>query len=106
MFFFAEQPRLHRVLEPQDALKAAYQAAFGAEHLGPDPGYARRLLHEELAACTSSPDKPLTEPLSDDICRIDLAAWKGRSLPEESSCPSSCAAVRPAVTERSVLKMR
>ncbi|MBR5384005.1 MAG: hypothetical protein IK133_09300 [Clostridia bacterium] len=83
MFFFAEQPRLHRVLEPQDALKAAYQAAFGAEHLGPDPGYARRLLHEELAACTSSPDKPLTEPLSDDICRIDLAAWKGRSLPEE-----------------------
>lgn len=83
MFFFAEQSRLHRVLEPQDALKAAYQAAFGAEHLGPDPDYARRLLHDELAVCASSPDKPLTEPLSDDIWRIDLAAWKGRSLPEE-----------------------
>ena len=83
MFFFAEQSRLHRVLEPQDALKAAYQAAFGAEHLGPDPDYARKLLHEELNACTASTGKPLTEPLSDDICRIDLTAWKGRGLPEE-----------------------
>ena len=83
MFFFAEQSKLHRILEPQDALKAAYQAAFGAEHLGPDPDYARKLLHEELNACTASASKPLTEPLSDEICRIDLSAWKGSSLPEE-----------------------
>ena len=94
MFFFAEQSKLHRILEPQDALKAAYQAAFGAEHLGPDPDYARKLLHEELNACTASASKPLTEPLSDEICRIDLSAWKGSSLPEECLAMTGFSALR------------
>lgn len=83
MFFFSEQSSLHRILEPQDAIKAAYQAAFGAEHLGPDPEYARELLHKELDTCAASATRPLTEFLSDEICRIDLSAWKYYGLPEQ-----------------------
>lgn len=70
-------------MTPLDALKTAYQAAFGAEHLLRDPSAARKWLHEELSACPASPDTPLFEALSPDTQWVHLAAWKAAGLPEE-----------------------
>ena len=81
--YFRAQARLHPAMQPQDALKMAYQAAFGAEHLGADPLYARTLLQNELLACAPNPHQPLCEMLSDDTCRVNLSAWRARFLPTE-----------------------
>lgn len=80
--FFAAQAAAHPAMQPQDALKMAYQAAFGAEHLGADPQYAQALLHKELAACAADAAAPQREDLAPDVCRVSLAAWKARALPE------------------------
>ena len=49
--YFEGQAALHPAMEPRDALKMAYQAAFGAEHLAGDGEAVRRYLHDELAVC-------------------------------------------------------
>ena len=79
---FAEQARLHVALQPQDALKLAYQAAFGAEHLLSDPGYVRKRLYQELVTCPREQDIPLVEQISPEICRVNLSPWRAARLPE------------------------
>ena len=81
--YFERQAALHPSMTPQDALKMAYQAAFGAEHLAGDTEAVRRYLHEELAACEAAPEEPLTEAVSPDLCRVNLRAWQAAKLPEE-----------------------
>ena len=80
--FLQAQARLHPAMQPRDALKACYQAAFGAEHLLSDPAQARAYLHRELDACPASDQTPLLEALCPDTCRVNLAAWKAAGLPE------------------------
>lgn len=80
--FLREQAALHPCMQPRDALKMCYQAAFGAEHLLRDPGAAAAYLRDELSACPADPGQPLTEALSPDTCRVNLAAWKSAGLPE------------------------
>lgn len=71
----------HPSMEPQDAVKLCYQAAFGPEHLLRDMGAARDDLAEELAGVPADPGRPLCEWVSPAFCRVDLSAWKARDLP-------------------------
>ncbi len=78
-----DQARQHPAMQPQDALKMCYQAAFGAEHLLSDPSAARRYLLAELSACGENAAEPLSEPLSEDTVRVNLRAWNALHLPQE-----------------------
>lgn len=78
--FFREQINNHLSIQPQDVLKLCYQAAFGAEHLLQDIERAKNYLKEEYEKVTAK-DIVLYESISDDICRVNLAAWKYNGLP-------------------------
>lgn len=80
--YLLEQLQMHPSAQPQDVVKLCYQAAFGAEHLLKDVERAKKYLEEEFEA-TESRDIPLYEPVSADICRVNLAAWKFHELPVE-----------------------
>ena len=67
---------------PQDILKHCYQAAFGAEHLLGDMDAARAYFHEEYASLAPA-KAALCQPLSEEVCRADMAAWKAAGLPED-----------------------
>lgn len=74
---------LHPLLQPCDAAKFCFQAVFGAEHLLADPSAARAWFFAEFEA-TPPVLRPLTQPLSDCYCRVDLAAWKANELSPEA----------------------
>lgn len=81
--FIKIQAEIHPAMEPQDAVKMCYQAAFGAEHAISDEGNARRYLESELAAVEADEGIPLFEPICPDVCRVNLAAWKAKGLPAD-----------------------
>ena len=64
---------------PQDAVKLAYQAAFGAEHMLWDVAIARAMFDEEYAR--EPFPAPLAEEIAHDVVRVNLAAWKDAKLP-------------------------
>ena len=76
------QLRMHPSMQVRDVIKMCYQAAFGAEHLIKDPEYALSCLRSEYDACIASGDA-LYEMISDDVCRVNLSAWKSENLPVE-----------------------
>lgn len=78
--YFKEQLHRHSSMQYQDVIKLCYQAAFGAEHLLSDVERARAYLTEEYATVTVT-DEPLFERISDDVCRVNLGAWKREGLP-------------------------
>ena len=78
--YLLEQIRMHPAMQPQDIWKLCYQAAFGPEHLLHDLQRAKEYLEKEYEA-TAAADGPLYEPISDEICRVNLAAWKFHGLP-------------------------
>lgn len=80
--YLTEQIELHPSVMPQDIVKLCYQAAFGAEHLLSDINSAKAYFHEEYAE-TVAKDIPLYEKISDNVCRVNLAAWKKAGLPSE-----------------------
>ena len=80
--YLADQARRHPALRPRDAIKLCYQAAYGAEHLLPDPAAAHDYLHRELSACAADAAEPLYEEISPDLCRVNLRAWKARAYRE------------------------
>lgn len=72
----------HPSAQPQDVVKLCCQAAFGAEHLLSNPDAARNWLERELDEVEAA-DIPLREDISDEVCRVNLAAWKLRGLPAD-----------------------
>jgi hypothetical protein len=82
-YYLSEQIKKHPSMQPQDVVKLCYQAAFGAEHLLSDTAAARRYLYAELDS-VEAVDGELCEPLTDGICRVNLAVWKARGLPCET----------------------
>ncbi len=81
--YLASQFHLHPSMTPQDIAKLCYQAARGAEHLLSDLDRARGYLERELEATVADGDIPLVEPISDDVARVNMAAWKARGLSSE-----------------------
>ena len=70
-----------KLYHPQDAVKLAYQAAFGAEHLLFDMQKARMCFNEEYAGDLKP--APLVEKIAQDVVRVNLAAWKEANLPSD-----------------------
>ena len=82
-FYLKEQFRLHPSMQPQDVVKQCYQAAYGAEHMLLNVEKAKEYFFKEYDALPASFSVPLYEPISEDICRVNLAAWKARGLDAE-----------------------
>lgn len=74
------QYELHKSLTVTDVIKQCYQAAYGAEHMLTDRDVAKQYLEREFEA-TPAEDVPICEHISDDICRVNIAAWKHQGLP-------------------------
>lgn len=104
MNYLEEELLLHPLMQPCDAAKFCFQAVFGAEHLLSDPKAAEARFFAEFSATPSLPRR-MAQNLSDRYCRVDIAAWKARSLPPETlfslflkTAQSPCAAA-PAEPE-------
>ncbi|WP_458407041.1 uridine kinase family protein [Anaerotignum sp.] len=78
--YLLEQIGMHPAVQPQDVVKCCYQAAFGAEHLLQDTAKAEAYLKKEYEE-TAAEEMPLYEPISGEVCRVNLAAWKYHNLP-------------------------
>ena len=78
--YLIEQFRAHPSMQPQDVVKHCYQAARGAEHILSDSAAAEKYFFSEFES-TPAMDVALQERLSDDVARVNLAAWKHRGLP-------------------------
>ena len=74
------QMAAHPATCPQDFIKQAYQAAFGAEHLLEDLSAAAQYFNEEFAAVAPRKGQ-LCEAISDGVCRVYLDVWKEKGLP-------------------------
>lgn len=82
-YYFIEHAKKHPSLMPQDVVKFCYQAAFGAEHLLSDIEAARRYFDAEFDKVESRCGD-LVEFLTDELCRVDLGAWKSRNLSKDA----------------------
>ena len=78
-----EQLRLHPSMQPDDVIKHIHQASRGAEHLLLDANRARAYFAQEYTATPANASQPLFEPLSEHICRVNIAAWKAAKLPSD-----------------------
>jgi hypothetical protein len=66
----------HRDLTPRDIYKLLYQAVFGPEHSVDNPRAAlERLYLEILHLPNTLTTDPLLEPLSPQLCRVNLQPW-------------------------------
>lgn len=81
--YMKDQVARHPAMEPVDVLKLCYQAAFGAEHLLEDREAAYQYLIRECEQVEPGQSEPLYESISEDVCRVNLRAWKYRKLPVE-----------------------
>lgn len=64
----------HRALDPQDVYKLIYQRVFGPEHAIDDYRAAMEALYLEVVRLPPAPAvmPPLVEPLSAELCRVNL----------------------------------
>lgn len=72
---FEEAPRM----EPQDAVKLAYQSAFGCGHLLPAQNVCVQMIQKEIHA-TPEEDVPAFTPIGNGLCRLNLASAPVRAL--------------------------
>ena len=83
-FYLKKQIELHPSMQMQDLVKMCYQAVFGMEHMLSDIEKAREYFFLEYNDTPADPCIPLYEPISENFCRVNLAAWKSRNFsPEE-----------------------
>ena len=80
--YLKEQLELHPSIMPRDMIKLCYQSAFGAEHLLSDLAAAKEYLRLEIDSVDDSGDA-LFEPVSADVCRVNLSSWKAKNLPAD-----------------------
>ncbi len=78
--YLFQQINLHPSLQPQDIVKMCYQAAYGAEHLLADTNKAKQYLVKEYSEVQAA-ETLLSEQISDNVTRINLASWKANNLP-------------------------
>lgn len=74
----------HPRMEIRDALKFLHQRHMGPGHLIRDEAAVRRRLEDEWHGVEADPAAPLAETLGNGLCRLDLAACKGRGLSPET----------------------
>ena len=101
--YLFRQYQLHKSLTVTDVLKQCYQAAYGAEHLLTDKEAARLYLEREFEA-TPAEDVLICEHISDDFCRVNIAAWKHRGLPANDLFELFAASAYPRKNGRELLE--
>ena len=79
-YYLKKQLELHPSMQMQDIIKMCYQAVFGVEHMLADAERARTYFTQEYEATNANTSLPLYEPISDEFCRVNLGAWKAKSL--------------------------
>lgn len=79
--YLLQQVELHDKFQMRDAVKMSFQGSFGAEHLLSDVTAAAKYLHEEFV-CAPACDEALFEKIAEDVCRVNIGAWKALNLPE------------------------
>ena len=62
----------HPGLETVDAVKFLYQSYLGPGHLVPSEAASLARLEEELVQCGPDFGEPLTQPLGNGLCRLNL----------------------------------
>ena len=82
MIFIKEHIEKHPKVNWQDIVKLCYQASFGAEHMISDINSAENYFKTEYSSIEYG-SGPLFEVISEDVCRVDMGAWKGEGLPGE-----------------------
>lgn len=82
-YYLKKQIELHPSMQMQDVAKMCYQAVFGVEHMLTDIEGARQFFYKEYDNTPSDTAVPLYEPISEDFCRVNLAAWKSRDFNPE-----------------------
>ena len=80
--YLTEQIAFHPSMQYQDIVKLCYQAAHGAEHLLSDINRAKAYLEKEYES-TEAVSGQLFEAISDEVCRVNIAAWKAQGLSVE-----------------------
>lgn len=80
--YLLSQIKKHSSIGPQDIVKQCYQAAFGAEHLMVNPEDAKHYFDEEYSQIIPR-DGELTEAISEEVCRVNMAVWKYRKMPPQ-----------------------
>ena len=76
--------RSHPAAEIREGVKFLYQSEFGGGHMISDHTMVLERLRNELAECGVG-DDPLSEPLGNGLCRINLRALRGKLAPETLS---------------------
>lgn len=82
---FAEHFSRYPAMQPQDAVKLAYQNTYGAGHLVSDPAAALEYLKAEAAPLSRQPGRSLLEPVGNGRCRLYLDAEDALGLSVESA---------------------
>ena len=70
-------------MEPQDAVKLAYQSAFGCGHLLPAQEICARMIENEINANAENEDAFPFIPIGNGLCRLNLASPPVRALGAE-----------------------
>ncbi len=76
---FEAAPRM----EPQDAVKLAYQSAFGCGHLLPAQEICALMIKNEISATPEDEDEFPITPIGNGLCRMNLASPPVRALGAE-----------------------
>ena len=76
---FEDAPRM----EPQDAVKLAYQSAFGCGHLLPAQEICARMIENEINETAENEDAFPFIPIGNGLCRLNLASPPVRALGAE-----------------------
>jgi len=76
---FEDAPRM----EPQDAVKLAYQSAFGCGHLLPAQEICTRMIANEIAATAEDENEWPFTLIGNGLCRLNLASLPVRALGAE-----------------------
>lgn len=70
----------HPLMQPIDAVKLAYQHAFGCGHLMPRMADAERMIQQEMDSVPEDASISVSESIGGGLCRLNLAAPRVRAL--------------------------
>lgn len=70
----------HPLMQPIDAVKLAYQHAFGCGHMMPRIEEAQHMIQREMDSIPEDASVPVSESIGGGLCRLNLAAPRVRAL--------------------------
>ena len=94
----------YSAMQPQDAVKLAYQSEFGGGHMIGDVEACKAYLAEEYAATVQDADTPLIEDIGGGMIRLQLAALDAEGItPAQAARLFIASANQPRGTKEGLL---